>query len=387
MNDWPHYSDEEIQKVVDVLRSGCPNYWGGDEGQSFEREFASFHGVNHAVALANGTVALELALFALGIGEGDEVVVSPRTFIASASSIIQRGAKPVFADVDADSQNITPQTVQPVLSERTRAIVTVHLSGWPCDMPAFVDLAEKHNLKLIEDCAQAHGARVNGQLVGSFGDAAAFSFCTDKIMSTGGEGGMLLLHNEGAWRRAWSYKDHGRDWDAVYNREHPPGHRWQVESFGTNWRLSEMQSAMGRIQLRKLPEWITQRQANAQILFEAFRELPAVRVTAPPRAISHAYYKYYAFIRPERLKSGWNRDRIVQSLQDQGVNCLQGTCAEIYLESAFDDCGIRPGERLPVAKELGETSLMFEVHPTLNQRDMQRVADEVTLVIEEATAT
>jgi len=386
VSDWPCYSEEEINAVVAVLRSGQPNYWGGNEGRSFENEFASFHGMPHAVALANGTVALELALHALGIGQGDEVIVTPRTFIASASCIIQRGARPVFADVDADSQNITPDSVRAVLSERTRAIIAVHLAGWPCDMPGLQDLAARQGLMLIEDCAQAHGASIDGQLVGSFGDAAAFSFCTDKIMSTGGEGGMLLLRDEQAWRRAWSYKDHGKDWDAVYNREHPPGHRWQVESFGTNWRLPEMQSALGRVQLRHLPDWVAKRQANAKIIHEALNKLPAVRVTTPPAAVSHAYYKYCAFVRPERLKPDWTRDRIVQSLQDHGVNCLQGSCSEVYLEAAFDGSDMRPPARLPVAKALGETSLMFQVHPTLSEADMERMATVITQVLRQAGA-
>jgi len=385
VSDWPYYAEDEINAAADVLRSGQPNYWGGSEGRSFEAEFASFHGMDHAVVLANGTVALELALHALGVGDGDEVVVSPRTFIASASCIIQRGARPVFADVDADSQNITPETVLPVLTERTRAILTVHLAGWPCDMPRFAALAAEHNLLLIEDCAQAHGARIDGRLVGSFGDAAAFSFCTDKIMTTGGEGGMLLLRDKGAWRRAWSYKDHGKDWDAVYNREHPPGHRWQVESFGTNWRLPEMQSAIGRAQLRKLNGWVSRRQANAKVLQDAFSGLPGIRLTVPPTGISHAYYKYYAFVAPERLSSGWSRDRIVQTLQDQGVNCLQGSCSEIYLEKAFEGTDLRPAERLPVAKSLGATSLMFQVHPTLDARAMNEVADKAASVIKAAT--
>jgi len=386
VTDWPCYSEEEINAVVAVLRSGQPNYWGGNEGRSFENEFASFHGMPHAVALANGTVALELALHALGIGQGDEVIVTPRTFIASASCILQRGARPVFADVDADSQNITPDSVRAVLSERTRAIIAVHLAGWPCDMPGLQDLAARQGLMLIEDCAQAHGASIDGQLVGSFGDAAAFSFCTDKIMTTGGEGGMLLLRDEQAWRRAWSYKDHGKDWDAVYNREHPPGHRWQVESFGTNWRLPEMQSALGRVQLRHLPDWVARRQANAKIIHEALGKLPAVRITTPPPAVSHAYYKYYTFVRPERLKPGWTRDRIVKSLQDQGVNCLQGSCSEVYLEAAFDGTDMRPPARLPVAKALGETSLMFQVHPTLSEADMERMAKVIARVLQQAAA-
>ncbi|HKJ87637.1 MAG TPA: DegT/DnrJ/EryC1/StrS aminotransferase family protein, partial [Gammaproteobacteria bacterium] len=335
MTPWPHYETDEIEAVREVLSSGRVNYWNGDEGRAFEREFAAYCGAPYGVALANGTLALELALYALGIGEGDEVVVTPRTFLASASSIVLRGARPVFADVDPVSQNITPDTVREVLTERTRAILAVHLAGWPCEMAGLRALAEERGLKIIEDCAQAHGATSQGRPVGAWGDAAAFSFCTDKIMSIGGEGGMLLLQDEEAWRRAWSFKDHGKDWDAVYNRDHPPGFRWLHESFGTNWRLTEMQSAIGRIQLTKLDGWVARRRANAARLNETCRAFSSLRVTEPPAHVGHAYYKFYCFVRPERLRPAWDRDAVIAALQERGVPAMQGSCSEIYREQAF----------------------------------------------------
>lgn len=385
MNPWPHYESDEIEAAQRVLASGRVNYWNGDEGRAFEREFAAFHDVPYAIAVANGTVALELALRALGIGEGDEVVVTPRSFIASASCIVMAGARPVFADVDPETQNITPESVRAVLTPRTRAVLPVHLGGWPCDMAGFRALAEGRGLWLIEDCAQAHGATIDGRPVGSFGDAAAFSFCTDKIMSTGGEGGMLLLRDEAAWRRAWSYKDHGRCWDAVDNRAPPPGFRWLNESFGTNWRLTEMQSAIGRVQLGKLPDWLARRRANASVLLERLDVLPALRVPVPPASVGHAWYKFYAFVEPERLAPGWDRDAVVAAIQADGVPCMQGICPEIYRERAFTDAGLAPVERLPVARALGETSLMFPVHPTLDKEDMERIGAAVVSVMERAT--
>lgn len=385
MKPWPNYEHDEIEAVQHVLASGRVNYWNGEEGSTFEREFAAFHDMPYAVAVANGSVALELALRSLGIGAGDEVIVTPRTFVASASSIVLCGARPVFAEVDPVSQNITPETVRAVLTDRTRAIMTVHLAGWPCDMPGFLKLAGETGLKLIEDCAQAHGATIDGRPVGSFGDAAAFSFCTDKIMSTGGEGGMVLFRYQAEWRRGWSYKDHGKDWDAVYNREHPPGFRWLHESIGTNWRLTEMQSAIGRIQLRKLPGWVAQRRANARVLNDVFAGQSALRLALPPERVGHAYYKYYVFVRPEHLKAGWDRDRVVAAIQERAVPCMQGSCSEVYLEKAFEGTGLRPAEQLPVARELGATSLMFPVHPTLTEDDMIRVADVALNVLGEAT--
>ncbi|HEY3374393.1 MAG TPA: DegT/DnrJ/EryC1/StrS aminotransferase family protein [Candidatus Aquicultor sp.] len=380
---WPHFDEETLEAARRVLQSGKVNYWTGKEGRLFEQEFASYTSCKYAIALANGTVALELALYALGIGPGDEVIVTPRTFIASASAAVMRGATPVMADVDRDSQNITADTIEKVITEKTRAIIAVHLAGWPCDMDPIVSLAKKHDIYVIEDCAQAHGATYKGRPVGSFGDVAAFSFCQDKIMSTGGEGGMLTTNNEDIWRKAWEYKDHGKCYDAAYNREHPTGFRWVHESFGTNWRLTEMQSAIGRVILRKLPEWVEARRCNATILSEGLKDIPGLRLTVPPAGIEHAYYKYYVFVRPEALKPKWSRDRIMMEIAGEGIPCQTGSCSEIYLEKAFD--GMRPPMRLPVARELGETSLMFLVHPTLTDSDMKDTCNAVRKVLAVAT--
>ena len=304
------------------MRSGKVNRWTGRECLQFEEEFAAFCGSKHAISLANGTVALELALYALGIGQGDEVIVTPRTFIASASCVVLCGAKPVFADVDRESQNITKETIQNVITPKTKAIIVVHLAGWPCDMDPIIKLAEEYHLKVIEDCAQCHGAvyysRQPGNMpmknmmpitkegllfypcmTGSIGHVACFSFCQDKIMTTGGEGGMLLMDDDDLWAKAWAFKDHGKSFDAVYRRQHSPGFRWLHESFGTNWRLTEMQAAIGRLQLNKLPVWVDIRRRNAMILTEAFTQTKSLRVTHPPENIRHSYYKYYVFVRPE----------------------------------------------------------------------------------------
>ena len=375
---WPNFAEDEISAVTDVLCSGKVSYWTGPEGREFEKEFAAYTNCRYAITLANGTVALELALYALGIiGPGDEVIVTCRTFIASASCIVMRGATPVIADVDPVSQNITAATIRPLITPRTKAVICVHLAGWPCDMDPIMELARERGLKVIEDCAQCHGAIYKGRPVGSLGDVAAFSFCQDKIMTTGGEGGMLTTNDPDLWEKAWSYKDHGKSYDAVYKREHAPGFHWLHESFGTNWRLTEMQSAIGRLQLRKLPEWADTRQRHAAVLTDCFLNIPALRVTSPPPEIRHAYYKYYAFVRPEYLKVSWDRDCIMNAVTAEGIPCFSGSCSEIYREKAFTDKGFGPAERLPVALELGETSLMFLVHPTLSEADM---ADTVRAV-------
>ncbi|MDP2210291.1 MAG: DegT/DnrJ/EryC1/StrS aminotransferase family protein [Candidatus Aquicultor sp.] len=382
---WPCFEQDEIEVVAVVLESGKVNYWTGDEGRLFEREFAAYTGCDFAVALANGTVALELALYVLGIGPGDDVIVTSRTFIASASAIVMRGATPIMADVDPVSQNITAGTVAAAMTPKTRAIIAVHLAGWPCDMDSIMELAGKHGLKVIEDCAQAHGAMYKGRPVGSLGDVAAFSFCQDKIITTGGEGGMLTTNDKDVWEKAWSYKDHGKSFDAVYNRQHPPGFRWLHESFGTNWRLTEMQSAIGRVALKKLPAWVETRRKHAAKLTECLAHVPSLRIAVPTSEFHHSYYKFYAFVRPEKLREGWNRDRIVEAINAEGIPCSTGSCSEIYLEKAFDRDGLRPTKRLEVAKELGETSLMFLVHPTLSEEDIADTCAAVEKVMTVAT--
>ncbi|OYU17894.1 MAG: aminotransferase [Rhodobacteraceae bacterium PARR1] len=382
---WPSFAEDELMAVQAVLRSGKVNYWTGEEGKTFEREYAQATGRRYGIALANGTLALELALEAFGVGAGDAVITASRTYVASASCAVMRGAVPVVADVDPDSQCVTAETLRAALTPKTRAIVAVHLGGWPCPMDEIMALAAEHDLVVIEDCAQAHGATWRGQPVGAFGHAAAFSFCQDKIITTGGEGGMLVLDDEAAYKKAWAYKDIGRNYDAVYNRQHPPGFRWLTESFGTNWRLTEMQSAIGRIQLRKLPDWPAARRRNAGILADGFGACRALRVPMPPAHAGHAFYKFYAFVRPEELAEGWDRDRVMAEINARGIGCTVGSCSEIYREKAFMDRGWGPAQPLPVAQALGDTSLMFMVHPTLARESLDATVNAVRSVMTDAS--
>jgi dTDP-4-amino-4,6-dideoxygalactose transaminase len=384
---WPCYSENEIDAAIEVLRSGKVNYWTGDNCKKFETEFADFCNARYAVALSNGTVALELALRALNIKPGDEVIVPCRTFIATATSVINAGAKPVFADVDQYSQNITADTIRVVLSPRTKAIIAVHLGGWPCDMDSIMPLARKHKLKVIEDCAQAHGARYKGKPVGSLGDAAAFSFCQDKIISTGGEGGMLVTNDSETWKKAWSYKDHGKSYQAVFQKQHPPGFRWVHYSIGSNWRMTEVQAAIGRLQLKKLTQWHRRRNLNAFVMSRRFREIPALQVVQPPSHIDHAYYKYDAFLKPDTLNDEWNRERLLTEINAKGVPCFAGICPEVYMEKAFDAPGLRPAKRFPVARKLGDTGMTFLVHPTLGEKEIEAACDVVESVMLEAVKT
>lgn len=382
---WPSFTEEEADAVRDVVLSNKVNYWTGTQGREFEKEFAAWAGTEFSIGLANGTVALDLALKALGIGAGDEVIVTSRTFLASVSSIVNAGAVPVFADVDRDSQNFSAQTIRAVLTPRTRALICVHLAGWPCDMDPIMALAEEFDLKVIEDCAQAHGARYKGRPVGSIGHIAAWSFCQDKIMTTGGEGGMVTTNDRKLWSYMWSFKDHGKSWEAVYERDHPPGFRWLHESFGTNWRMLEVQAVIGRIQLKRMTDWQASRLANAGQIWECASQLKGLRVPIAPEGSVHAAYKCYVFVEPQALKAGWDRDRILAEISAREVPVFSGSCSEVYLEKAFDNTGWRPASRLPVARELGETSMMFLVHPTLTRSEIEKTCSVLKAVMQLAT--
>jgi len=382
---WPHYQQDEIDAVRRVLESGHVNQWTGNEIREFEREYADAIGRRHAVALMNGTVALELALKVLGVGADDEVIVTPRSFIASASVAVIRGALPVFADVDRNSGNVTAATIERAVTARTKAIIVVHLGGWPAEMASIVEMAHALGVAVIEDCAQAHGAESAEQPVGSFGDAAAFSFCQDKIITTGGEGGLLALDDESDFKDAWSFKDHGKGYDTVFHQEHPPGFQWQHDDFGTNWRMTEMQAAIGRAQLARLDQTVAQRTRNAELWRTHFDALPALRTPRPDPADRHAYYRLYTYVHPDALAAGWSRDRIREEIRDAGIPVTAGSCGEMYQEKAFKVHELVPRDRLPVAQELGNTSLAFLVHPTLSQDSIHEAGEIVSDIVRRAT--
>ena len=376
---WPCFTKEELIAVQDVLSSNKVNYWTGEVCREFEKEFALWSESKYAITLANGTLALDAALKALGVSTGDEVIVTSRTFIASVSSIINAGAVPVFVDIDRSSQNITSNTIHAAINKKTKAIVCVHLAGWPCDMDEIMTIADEYGLHVIEDCAQAHGAKYKGKSVGSIGHIGCWSFCQDKIMTTGGEGGMVTTNDESLWRKMWAYKDHGKSYEAVYEREHPEGFRWLHDSFGTNWRMTEMQAAIGRIQLKRMSDWHKKRLSNANSIWSAAKQCKGLRVPNIPDYIEHAAYKCYVFVNGDVEL----RDKIIREINEKGVPCYSGTCSEVYLEKAFDNTGFRPKERLTNAKKLGETSLMFLVHPTLTEEEIQKTCD---VLIEVASA-
>jgi len=380
-SSWPLFSEEEADAVKNVLLSNKVNYWTGNECREFEKEFAVWSNSKYAIALGNGTLALDSAFKALDISIGDEVIVTARTYIASVTSIVNAGAIPIFADVDLNSQNITLETIRSMITSKTKAIVCVHLAGWPCEMDEIMDLANEFNLHVIEDCSQAHGAKYKGKSVGSIGNIGCWSFCQDKIMTTGGEGGMVTTNDKSLWSKMWSYKDHGKSYEAVYEKKHPDGFRWVNESFGTNWRMTEMQGAIGRIQLKRMKSWRTNRITNAKEIWNCAKHHKGLHVPNIPDYIEHAAYKCYVFVKSIELKNGWDRDKIIKEINSLGVPCYSGSCSEVYLEKAFDNSGFRPKERLVNAKELGETSLMFLIHPTLTKNEIKQTCNAITSIM------
>ena len=382
---WPSFTLEEADAIHKVLMSNKVNYWTGNECREFEKKFAVWSNSEYAIALGNGTLALDSALKALDIGFGNEVIVTSRTYIASVTSIVTAGAIPVFADIDTNSQNITTTSIRSMITKKTKAIICVHLAGWPCEMDEIIELANEFNLYVIEDCAQAHGAKYKSKPVGSIGNIGCWSFCQDKIMTTGGEGGMVTTNDKSLWSKMWSYKDHGKSYKAVYEQKHPDGFQWLNESFGTNWRMTELQGVIGRIQLKRMSNWHSNRISNALKIWNTAKQCKGLRVPSIPDYIEHAAYKCYVFIKLEELKNGWGRDKVKKEINELGVPCYAGVCPEVYLEKAFDNSGFRPKERLANAKELGQSSLMFLVHPTLTKNEIQQTCDAITSVMNLAT--
>ncbi len=370
INKWPIYEEDEINAAANILRSGAVNYWTGNETKMFEEEFSNFCGTKYSIALANGSLALSACYAALRMGKNAEIITTPRTFIATSSAARLMGLKVVFADVELDSGCISAATILPKITKNTRAISVVHLGGWPAKMEEICKLAKEYNLSVIEDCSQAHGAKIDNKSVGSFGDVSSWSFCQEKIISTGGEGGMITTDRDDIWEFIWSYKDHGKNFSKVFSENKDNTYKWVHDSFGTNMRLTEFQSSIGRKQLLKLSKWNKLREKNALILISFLKDIPCVRIPEVPENVIHAWYKLYIYLRKEYLSDDWNRQKIINEIIMNGAPVFSGSCGEIYLEKAFsenDNFGYR---RLKNARELSETSLMFLIHHTISEEQI-----------------
>ena len=385
LSPWPSFTKEEGNAVRKILLTNKVNYWTGTKCREFEDSFSKFANTKYAIALSNGTVALEIALRAIGIQKNDEVLVSPRTYIASASSIINCGAKPIFVDVDLNSQNIDPEKIQKHITKKTKAIICVHLAGWPCEMKEILKISKKNKLKVIEDCAQAHGAKINGKSVGSFGDIGCWSFCQDKIMTTGGEGGMVTTNSKNFWKNMWEYKDHGKSFNAMKNKTAGYAFKWVHNSIGTNFRMTEMQAAIGLIQLKRMKNWNRLRNKNQNQIWEHCKKFQSLQVpNFDAKDNIHGAYKSYVFVNKKMLKKGWDRDKIIAEISKRNIPCFSGSCSEVYMEKAFAN-SVKPKKRLINARMLGETSLCFLIHPTIDKSQIELTKKIITEVMTLAT--
>lgn len=387
LTKWPYYSGDEKKIVNQTLSSGKVNYWTGNLCRKFETDFSNYIGTNYAISLNNGTVAIELALMAMNISNGDEVIVTPRSYVASVSSVVNVGAKPIFADIDPQSGNLTSETISKVISKKTKAVICVHITGIPCEMDKIMSLAKKMNLKVIEDCSQAHGAEYKGKKVGSFGDISTWSFCQDKIISTGGEGGMVTTNKYKFWNKIWKLKDHGKNHKKMMsNNSKKTGFKWVHDDFGSNYRMTEMQAGIGITQLKKLDKWQKIREANSLRIINKFKEYKdAVEFFNYPKEMKFAWYRCCILINENKLNRGWSRDRIIREFNNNKIPCFVGPCPEIYLEKSFQKNNFSPKKRLKNAFDLGKMTIAFLVHPTLRREDVNNICDAIQKIMTKAS--
>ena len=380
----PFYSSKSIQKIGPMLKSGKVNYWSGNEGKKFEKEFSNYLGNKYSVALSNGSVALEIALKALKLKKKDQIIVSPRSFIVSASCTINLGLKPIFADVD-NNGNLNIEGIKKAYNKNVKAIIVVHLNGLPCDLDPIIKFTKKNKIFLIEDCSQAHGAIYKGMKVGTFGDISTWSFCQDKIISTGGEGGLISTNNKKLWLKCWSLKDHGKNFNSVFFKKHKVGFRWLHDNFGSNYRMTEMQAILGRAQLKILDRQIKKRNIIANLYLDGLREYyEKYDILKKPnfnfkfsssrknKKLSgksiHAFYRLNLFINKKKI----NQLRLLEQFNLKNINCGVGSCPEIYREKVFKKFKFNPKKRLTNAKLLGETSITFPIDPNINFTKVKR---------------
>lgn len=362
---WPTYSSSEIKKVKEILNSGKVNYWTGDNCNNFENKFAKHFNKKFGISVATGSIALDLAIKSLNLKKNDQVLVTPRSYIASASCVISQNLMPIFVDIDLNSQNILYEDLKKKITRNTKAIILVHLAGYPCDMDKIVKICKKYKIKIIEDCSQAHGAKYNSKFVGSFGDIAIWSFCNDKIMSTGGEGGMLLTNNYQYYKKIFALKDCGKNIDKIKKNTFKPKFQWIHDSIGNNFRMTEMQAAIGIIQLRNLNKWVKKRNSFSLKINKVLSKFSYIRTTKIPSNIFHSFYRCYFFLNKKIIKNKFTREALIKTLKKYNIDCNVGSCPEIYLEGAFKK--IKNVKRLKNAKILGETSVALFVNHNFNK--------------------
>ncbi|MCD6446311.1 DegT/DnrJ/EryC1/StrS family aminotransferase [Candidatus Bathyarchaeota archaeon] len=347
----PLINEEEINAVVEVLKSGM--LASGKEVKEFEKEFAQYLGVKHAIAVANGTAALDIALKVLKINAGDEVITTPFTFIASANAILFQGARPVFADIDPKTYNLDPNDVLEKITNKTKAIVVVHLYGHPADMKAFKEIAEDYKLYLVEDCAQAHGAEFEGQKVGTFGDIAAFSFYSTKNMTTG-EGGMVITNDDELARRAYLIRNHGQ------------AEKYLHVELGYNLRMTNIAAAIGRVQLKKLDKWNKKRIENAKLLSEGIGKINGLIPPCVDNRVKHVFHQYVIRVEDNFPLS---RDELIVKLREKGIETAVHYPMPVHHQPLYQKLGY-PKDICPNAIEASKKVLSLPVHPAVSKEEI-----------------
>jgi dTDP-4-amino-4,6-dideoxygalactose transaminase len=386
---YPYFDKHTLKKVEQVLKSGRVNYWTGKECTNFEKEFSKYHNIKYSVAVSNGSVALEIVLKALNLKPIAAVIVTPRSFVISASCVLNMGLKPIFADVDLNG-NLNIEGIRRAYKREIKAIIVVHLNGLSCDLGPIVKFAKEKKLYLIEDCSQAHGAIYKGKKVGTFGDIATWSFCQDKIISTGGEGGMISTNSKKLWLKCWSIKDHGKNYKSVFYKKHKTGFKWLHDNLGSNYRMTEMQAAIGREQLKNLDNQLKIRNVIANIYLNELKDYyqkynllqksdfkcqtcPFKQNEKKCNKCMHAFYRLNLFINKNKIK----QIKLIKQLDKNKINCSAGSCPEIYREKIFKKLRFYPKKRLANAKLLGETSIMFPIDPG---RSIAKVKTEINSI-------
>ena len=382
---WPSYSKTEAGLVRDVIQSNKVNYWSSETCKIFENNFSKYHGVKYATAVMNGSVALEIALKALDLKKNDEVIVTSKSFVISASAVLNIGAKPVFSDIEYESGNIDPNFVKKLINKKTKVIIVVHLSGWPCDMDKIIRLSKKFNIKIIEDCSQAHGAKINNKFVGSFGDLSIWSFCNDKIMTTGGEGGMITTNNKNYYKKVNSYKDHGKNFSKIKNNKNKIGFQYVHDDFGSNYRMTAMQSAIGIYQLKQLKSWVSKRFNHYKYFLNSLKNINGLIIPKLPKNIIHASYRMYVYLDYSKIKKKISVREVIKMIRSYGVPCSTGACSEIYREIIFKKYFKKPIKRLKNAKLSDETSIAFFINPFSKVAEVDLMVNSIKKVLNKIT--
>lgn len=399
---WPQFSEESIKAAVEPLKTGGVNYWTGTTGREFEKKFAEWNGSGFAVSTMNGTSALHTALAGLGIGPGDEVIVPSYTFIASSFCVLQAGAIPVFADVDKKTHCISPASIREKITERTRAVIPVHLYGNVCDMDEIMNIAKENNLFVVEDCAQVHGGLYRGKKAGTFGDAGAFSFCQSKSFTTGGEGGMVVTDNEDLMWQCRSFRDHGYDVRKRMSMLELEGKLPYIHMMvGYNYRMTEMQSAIGIKELERFDSWnLPRRQRNGSILIEELKDSPLI-MQLPIHNQDEKTNGFFVFpIVLDIDKMSCDIEQFRSALEAEKVPVFRCFWPQSYKEQAYREHkgfgkadfpfksteytnpdSVKYSENFcPNAAYLEERTFITMVHPTLEEEHMKMTARAIKKV-------